>query len=107
VLDRAGHGRRVVSLPQGPAVWLLRRLEALHLSPLYRWIYETAAHESEVSIERLQVRLGFTPRHSNRDALQRNYDWYLAHRDEFRGRSGVTHRVPWRRGALGLAKVLF
>lgn len=107
VLDRAGHGRRVVSLPLRPAVAVLRLLEALHLSPLYRWIYETAGHESEVSIERLQTRLGFRPRHSNRDALQRNYDWYLAHRAEFSGRSGVSHRVPWRHGALALAKSLF
>ena len=54
-----------------------------------------------------QERLGFTPRHSNRDALLRNYDWYLAHRAELRGRSGVSHRVPWKRGVLGLAKWLF
>jgi nucleoside-diphosphate-sugar epimerase len=107
VLDRAGHGRHVVALPLGPAVWLLRVLESLHLSPLYRWIYETAAHESEVSIDRLQARLGYTPRHSNRDALQRNYDWYVAHRSEFRGASGVSHRVPWKHGALNLAKHLF
>ncbi len=107
VLDCAGHGRHVVALPQRPAVWLLRLLEALHLSPLYRWIYETAAHESEVSIDHLQARLGFTPRYSNRDALQRNYDWYVAHRAEFRGQSGVTHRVPWKHGVLALAKWLF
>lgn len=107
VLDRAGHGRRVVALPQRPAVWTLRALEALHLSPLYRWIYETAGHDSEVSIERLQSVLGWTPRFSNRDALQRNYDWYVAHRAEFHGRSGVSHRVPWRHGVLGLAKWLF
>lgn len=107
VLDRAGHGRRVVSLPQGPAVVILQLLEALHLSPLYRWIYETAAHDSEVSIERLQACLGFTPRHSNRDALQRNYDWYVAHRAEFLGSSGVSHRVPWKHGVLAVAKWLF
>ncbi len=107
VLDRAGHGRHVVGLPQGPAVALLRLLRALHLSPLYPWIYETAAHDSAVSIERLQARLGYTPRHSNRDALQRNYDWYLAHRAEFRGRSGVSHRVPWKHGVLALAKHFF
>ncbi len=107
VLDRAGHGRRVVALPARPAVALLRVLEALRLSPLYRWIYETADHESVVSIERLRSRLGFTPRHSNRDALRRNYDWYVAHRAEFRGRSGVTHRVPWNHGVLGIAKWIF
>lgn len=107
VLDRAGFGRHVVGLPLRPAVALLRLLEALHLSPLYPWIYETAGHESVVSIEKLQARLGYTPRHSNRDALQRNFDWYLVHRAEFRGKSGVSHRVPWKHGALALAKWFF
>ncbi len=107
VLDHAGFGRHVVGLPLRPAVALLRLLEVLHLSPLYRWIYETAGHESEVSIEHLSSRLGWTPRHSNRDALRRNFDWYLAHRAEFRGRSGVSHRVPWKHGALAVAKWFF
>lgn len=107
VLDRAGHGRRVVALPARPAIVVLRALEALKLSPLYRWIYETAAHDSVVSIDRLATWLGFVPRYSNREALQRNYDWYVAHRAEFRGRTGVTHRVPWKHGALELAKWLF
>ena len=107
VLDRAGHGKHVVAIPARPAVLLLRLLEALKLSPIYRWIYETADRDSFVSIERLQTRLGFTPRHSNREALVRNYDWYVAHRDEFQGRSGVSHRVPWKRGLLRLAKWVF
>ncbi len=107
VLDRAGHGRQVVSLPARPAVLILQLLETLKLSPLYRWIYDTADRDSEVSIARLRSRLGFVPRHSNREALQRNYDWYVAHRSEFHGRSGITHRLPWKHGALALAKWLF
>jgi nucleoside-diphosphate-sugar epimerase len=107
VLNRAGHGRHVVALPLAPAVWLLRVLEALKLSPLYRWIYETAGKDSVVSIERMQSRLGFTPRYSNTEALIRNYDWYLGHRQDFRGRTGVSHRLPWKRGVLGVAKAFF
>ncbi|MGZ5251112.1 MAG: NAD-dependent epimerase/dehydratase family protein [Caldimonas sp.] len=107
VLDRAGHGRRVVALPARPAVLLLRLLEALRLSPLYRWIYETADRESVVAIDRAETRLGFTPQYSNRAALLRNYDWYVAHRGEFQGRSGVSHRVPWKHGLLRFAKWLF
>jgi nucleoside-diphosphate-sugar epimerase len=107
VLDRAGHGRHVVSLPVGPAIAALRVLERLHLSPLYEWIYDTAATESFVSIERLKSRLAFTPRHSCREALVRNYDWYVAHRLEFLGKAGVTHRVPWKAGALQWAKFFF
>jgi nucleoside-diphosphate-sugar epimerase len=107
VLDRAGHGKRVVGLPAGPLIWLLKILERLHLSPLYQWVYETAAQDSFVSIGRIQTKLGFAPTHSNRDALLRNYDWYVAHRDEFRGAAGITHRVPWKKGILRLAKLFF
>ncbi len=107
VLDRAGHGRRVVSLPVKPAILLLRLFEHLHLSPLYRWIYETAAQDSFVSVERISSRLGFRPRFSNAEALIRNYDWYVAHREEYAALQGVTHRVPWKKGVLQLAEHFF
>jgi hypothetical protein len=86
---------------------ILKLLEQLHLSPIYKWIYDTAAQESVVSIERLETKMGFVPRYSNRDALLRNYDWYVAHRDEYRGKTGISHRVPWKKGALQLAKYFF
>jgi nucleoside-diphosphate-sugar epimerase len=107
VLDRAGHGKHVIGFPAAPVILMLKMLEGLHLSPLYEWIYETAALESFVSIERLQSRLGFVPQYSNRMALIRNYDWYVRHREEYRGKTGVTHRVPWKKGALALAKWFF
>lgn len=107
VLDRAGHGKRIIGFPARPVIWILRLLELLQLSPLYRWVYETATEESFVSIERIEGRLGFRPKYSNRDALIRNYEWYLAHREEYRGTTGISHRVPWKQGVLGLAKHLF
>jgi nucleoside-diphosphate-sugar epimerase len=107
VLDRAGFGKRVVGLPQAPAVWTLRGLEALHLSPLYKWIYETAGKESHVSIDRAIGVLGYAPVYSNEEALIRNYDWFLANRDRMAAAPGVTHRVPWKRGALALARLVF
>jgi nucleoside-diphosphate-sugar epimerase len=107
VLDRAGHGAHVVSLPARPAIALLEIFEALHLSPLYPWIYKTAAQESFVSIERIESQLEFRPRYSNRDALIRNYDWYVAHRSEIKTVTGTTHRVPWKKGVLRLAKYFF
>jgi nucleoside-diphosphate-sugar epimerase len=107
VLDRAGHGKHVISLPALPAIWALKLLEQFHLSPIYKWIYDTAAQESFVSIDRLERRLGFTPRYSNEDALIRNYDWYVLHREEYRGKTGISHRVPWKKGALQLAKYFF
>jgi nucleoside-diphosphate-sugar epimerase len=107
VLDRAGHGARTVTVPRLPAVAALRMLEFLGLSPLYPWIYATAGRESWVSIERLMQRLLYTPRFSNREALVRNYDWYAAHRREYLGKIGRTHRLPWKHGALELVKHVF
>jgi nucleoside-diphosphate-sugar epimerase len=107
VLDRAGHGRRVVSLPERPAIWALRLLKLLHLSPIYRWVYESASQDSFVSTERIETRLGFRPRYSNRDAMIRSYEWYLDHRPESSLAPGISHRVPWRKGILQLAKHFF
>jgi nucleoside-diphosphate-sugar epimerase len=105
VLDYAGHGRRIVSWPAAPAIWTLRFLEKLHLSPLYRWVYETVTEDSFVSIEKAERVLGYAPKYSNKQALVRNYQWYLEHVDDFSGKSGVSHRVPWKQGALRLAKL--
>jgi nucleoside-diphosphate-sugar epimerase len=107
VLDRAGFGGKVIALPAAPAILLLRFLEFLRLSPLYQWIYETAGRDSFVSVERIEARLGFVPRYSNRDALIRNYDWYIAHRAQVGTSTGTSHRVPWKKGALRLAKWFF
>lgn len=107
VLDRAGFGKRIKGFPAAPMIWTLRLLEALHLSPLYRWVYETASKDSFVSIDKAKEVLGFRPKYSNRDALVRNYEWYVAHLDEFSGTSGVSHRVPWKQGVLSVAKRFF
>jgi nucleoside-diphosphate-sugar epimerase len=107
VLDAAGFGKRIIPFPAGPVVLALKVLEALRLSPLYPWIYETASKDSFVSIEKAQDRLGFRPRYSNQAALLRNYRWYLDHKDTLQGESGVTHRLPWKQKALGWLKMFF
>jgi len=106
VLDEAGHGRKLRSIPVAPAIAALRVLERLKLSPLYPWIYETVTEDSFVSIDKAKQQLGWQPRFSNKDALVRNYRWYVANADRLGG-SGVTHRVPWKQGALALAKLAF
>jgi len=107
VLDRAGKGKRIVALPEFPMKVALAALRALRLSPVYKWAYGTVSKESFVSIEKAERVLGFKPRYSNKAALLRNYEWYLANLHRFDGSSGVTHRVPWSQGVLGLAKRFF
>jgi nucleoside-diphosphate-sugar epimerase len=132
VLDAAGQGRRVVSIPAAPAVVVLDRLERWHLSPVYGRLVHKLLADAYVSIERAHRRLGFTPRYSNRDAILRTYAWWRSERaaaPSFDGASapspgrasalspgraiapssgsGRTSREPWRQGALRLAKTLF
>lgn len=107
VLDEAGHGKRIIGFPAAPMIWTLRFLEMLRLSPLYKWVYETACEDSFVSIEKAEKVLGYAPKHSNKDALVRNYRWYVENLDMFKEASGISHRVPWKQGILRLAKVFF
>jgi nucleoside-diphosphate-sugar epimerase len=107
VLDEAGFGKKIRGFPASPVIWGLRILEALHLSPLYKWVYETAAKDSFVSIDKAKSVLGWKPRYSNKDALIRNYRWYLENKHAFAGASGVSHRVPWKQGVLGFVKLFF
>jgi nucleoside-diphosphate-sugar epimerase len=107
VLDFAGYGKKIKGLPEMPIIWTLRILEAFKLSPLYKWVYETASKDSFVSIEKAEKVLGYKPKYSNKDALIRNYKWYLEHIDEFKNTSGISHRVPWKQGILRFAKIFF
>jgi nucleoside-diphosphate-sugar epimerase len=107
VLNYAGKGKKIIPFPAEPAIWGLRLLEALHVSPLYKWVYETASKDSFVSIEKAERVLGYRPKYSNQDALIRNFQWYIDHRAAFANQSGVSHRVPWKQGALGFLKRAF
>lgn len=107
VLDYANFGKQILPFPAWPLIWMLRFLELMRLSPLYKWVYETASEDSFVSIEKAERILGFKPRYSNKDALIRNYRWYLDHLADFENQSGISHRVPWKQGILKWAKLFF
>lgn len=107
VLNDAGFGKRIIGFPAWPMIWTLRILEFFKLSPLYKWVYETACTDSFVSVEKAEKVLGFTPEYSNKDALLRNYRWYLKNLASFEGKSGISHRVPWKQGILSLVKKVF
>ena len=107
VLDRAGFGKKIISFPASPVIIGLKVLEFLKLSPLYKWVYETASKDSFVSVEKAVKNLGFKPRYSNKNALVRNYKWYLEHLKDFQNKTGISHRVPWGQGILKIVKMFF
>lgn len=106
VLDSAGFGKKIKTIPAVPGIAALKVLEFFKMSPLYMWVYETASKDSFVSIEKAEKTLGYSPKFSNKDALLRNFKWYSENRGSF-GKSGVSHRVPWSQGALRFAKLFF
>lgn len=102
LFEHAGTGSRLRPTPAWLAKSALRMLEAMRLSPLYKWIYGTADQDSFVSIDKLRA-LGWEPRLSNAQTLIETYDWYQEHRDTM-PQAGTGHRVPWREGALRILR---
>jgi nucleoside-diphosphate-sugar epimerase len=107
VLEYAGFGKKIIPFPAAMVKIILRLLEFFRLSPLYKWVYETAATDSYVSIEKAEKVLGFSPKYSNKEALLRNYCWYLQNLPKFQNKTGISHRVPWKQGALKVLKKFF
>jgi len=107
VLNEAGFGKKIVTFPAKPVIFLLRILDKLKLSPLYPWIYETAAEDSFISIDKAKDKIDFRPQHSTSEAMLRNYHWYLENIDHLTGGAGVSHRLPWKQRALKLVKLFF
>ena len=108
VLDEAGNGKQIIGFPA----------DAGHLGPALPGRCCTSRRSTSGSTRppprtrssrsrRPSALLGYKPKYSNKDALVRNYKWYIAHRDQFEAQSGVSHRVPWKQGALGLLKRVF
>ena len=112
VLDAAGHGKRVVSIPAAPAVLALDALSRLRLSPVYGRLVHKLRADSYVSIDKVRDVLGWSPRYSNRDAILGTYRWWRENRETGAatptpGSVGRTSSDPWKQGVLGLAKAFF
>lgn len=109
VLDAAGFGKRIISLPIGPTIGVLRLLELAGMSPVYKRLIYKLSRDAYVSTARARDRLGFDPQHSNRSALLRTCHWWRQSRSDGVqiSANGKTSREPWKQGALGLAKAMF
>jgi nucleoside-diphosphate-sugar epimerase len=103
VVDHAGTGSRVRSLPAAPARLGMQALATVGLAPFapYHWLLY--AESLWFDTTRARTELGWEPQHSNASALVESYDWFLAHRGSLDGEHRSHHQSPVR---LGLLKVL-
>lgn len=106
LLAHAKTKSRIVHIPAKPTKKLLYLLEKLHLSPLYRWVYDTADQDSWVSTEKAQKDFDWQPSFSNQDALINTYDWYLKEGKKLAQTTGTSHRVAWKQGILSFIKAI-
>ena len=107
VLDAAGHGGRIRSIPIAPALWALRALERVEAVAAVS-VDLRDRHRGLVRLDRQgarAARLGSRGTRT-RPRWSATIDWYCANVDRL-GAAGVTHRVPWKQGALALAKLAF
>lgn len=106
LVDHAGTGSRVRSLPSAPARVGMQAASATGLAPFapYHWLlygeslwFDTSKATSELAWE---------PAHSNASMVIESYEWWLAHRDQLGGEGRSHHQSPARMGVLGVLKRL-
>jgi nucleoside-diphosphate-sugar epimerase len=106
LVDHAGTGSRVRSLPAGPARVAMRVLGDAGLAPIapYHWLlYGESLY---FDITRARTELGWEPTRSNAAMVIESYEWFLEHRAELAAMSGSHHQSPARLGLLRVLKHL-
>lgn len=106
LVDHAGTGSRVRSLPVAPARAAMRLAAALGVAPFapYHWLLYSESLYFDTT--RARTELGWTPRYSNEAMIVESYDWFVAHRADLDEHSGSHHQSLARLGALRLLKLL-
>ncbi len=100
LVAHAGTGARVRLLPEPLSRAALRLVEGLGLSPLSEWHQDSARGRDSVVDTGALVAAGWSPTHSNAQALCAAYDWYVA---QPAGAAAPTHRVPGAHRGLAAA----
>jgi UDP-glucose 4-epimerase len=105
VIDEAGTGATVASLPRVPTLQLMRLAHLAGVSPLGPYQYRMIAESFEFDTTRARVLLGWTPTLTNAEMLCRAYRYYRDHRAEIESRTDVSaHKRPARMGVIRLLK---
>jgi nucleoside-diphosphate-sugar epimerase len=106
LVDHAGTGSHVRSLPIAPARAAMRVLSGPGLVPFapYHWLLYGESLWFDTT--RARTELGWHSEHSNAEMVIESYEWFLAHRAELDATHGSEHQSPARLGLLRLLKRL-
>ncbi len=106
LVDHAGTGSRVRSLPVAPARLAMRALGTSGQAPFapYHWLLYSESLWFDTTKARSE--LGWAPSASNASMVVESYEWFLAHRRELAESGGSHHQSPVPLGLLKLLKRL-
>jgi nucleoside-diphosphate-sugar epimerase len=106
LVDHAGTGSRVRSLPSAPAAFGMQLVSKLGQAPFapYHWLLYGESLWFDTTKARTE--LGWSPTHSNASMVIESYEWFLAHRAELGADGRSHHQSPARLGLLKLLKRL-
>ncbi len=106
LVDHAGTGSKVRSLPSAPASLGMQVASRLGQAPFapYHWLLY--AHSLWFDTTKAQEELGWKATHSNASMVIESYEWFLAHRGELGAGGKSHHQSPARLGLLKLLKRL-
>lgn len=107
VIDQAGTGARVASLPKAPTLAAMRLAGALKISPLGPYHWRMIAENFTFDTSRITEELGWRPTLTNEEMLAEAYKSYERDYDEIHQRQNVSaHRQPAKMGAIRVLKWL-
>ena len=106
LVDHAGTGSRVLSLPIRPATVAMRTLAQFGLAPFapYHWLLYGESLWFDTT--RARTELGWAATHSNEAMIIESYEWFVAHRHELDAMQGSHHQSPVRMGLLRVLRRL-
>lgn len=105
VIDAAGSGSRVASLPKMPTIAAMKLTHLLKISPLGPYHYRMIAEDFAFDTSKIRGALGWRPTLTNGEMLTRAYNYYAQQREEIHARKDVSaHSKPASLGVIRLLK---
>ncbi|CCM80196.1 MULTISPECIES: NAD-dependent epimerase/dehydratase family protein [Rhizobium] len=102
LINHAGTGSRIKSIPMGPTALAANMASMLGLSPLGPYHSLMYGRSMYFDISKAQKELGYAPRYSNSRMITESYDWYRSNREALSEGVASHHRSPVKQQMLAL-----
>lgn len=83
IIGYAASHSKIISLPRGPALFILSVFEKLNISPLGVYQYTMIGRSLYADTSKIKRKLNWHPKKTNADTFLENYKWYKAHKQTF------------------------